>query len=84
MGGFETRSPSSYGGQPEMALPEPVARVSSGNGEYCVGTKVLHPKFGSGVVVNREGNEGDWKVVVFFKKAGKKKLAVNHANLIVV
>jgi hypothetical protein len=36
------------------------------------------------VVVNREGNEGDWKVVVFFKKAGKKKLAVNHANLIVV
>jgi DNA helicase-2/ATP-dependent DNA helicase PcrA len=84
VGGFEARSPSSYDRQPEMSLPEPVARGSSGNGEYCVGTKVLHPKFGSGVVVNREGNEGDWKVVVFFKKAGKKKLAVNHANLIVV
>jgi len=84
VGGFEARSPSSHDRQPEMSLPEPMARVSSGNGEYCVGTKVLHPKFGSGVVVNREGNEGDWKVVVFFKTAGKKKLAVNHANLIVV
>ncbi len=84
VGGFETRSPSSYKRQPEMSRLEPVSRVTSGNGEYCVGTKVLHPKFGSGVVVNREGSEGDWKVVVFFKKAGKKKLAVNHANLIVV
>ena len=84
VGGFEARSPYSYGRQAEVSLPEPVRRVSSGNGEYCVGTKVLHPKFGSGVVVNREGNEDDLKVVVFFKKAGKKKLAVNHANLIVV
>jgi len=64
VGGFETRSPSSYKRQPEMSLLEPVSRVTSGNGEYCVGTKVLHPKFGSGVVVNREGSEGDWKVVV--------------------
>jgi ATP-dependent DNA helicase UvrD/PcrA len=84
MGGFETQSPSSYDRRPEMSLPEPTPRTSFKDGEYCVGTKVLHPKFGSGVVVNREGNEGDWKVVVFFKKAGKKKLAVNHANLIVV
>jgi DNA helicase-2/ATP-dependent DNA helicase PcrA len=84
VGGFETRSPSSYERQAEMSLPEPTPRTSFKDGEYCVGTKVLHPKFGSGVVVNREGNEGDWKVVVFFKKAGKKKLVVNHANLIVV
>jgi DNA helicase-2/ATP-dependent DNA helicase PcrA len=82
LGGYETPSTASYGRQPELSLPTP--RTSFKDGEYCVGTKVLHPKFGSGVVVNREGNEGDWKVVVFFKKAGKKKLAVNHANLIVV
>lgn len=84
MGGFETRSPSSYDRRSEMSVPEPTPRTSFKDGEYCVGTKVLHPKFGSGVVVNREGSEGDWKVVIFFKKAGKKKLAVNHANLIVV
>lgn len=87
MGGYDTRPSSSYGGQdrqPELALPTAAPRSSFAAGEYCVGTKVVHPKFGSGVVVNREGNEGNWKVEVFFKKAGKKKLAVNHANLIVV
>jgi DNA helicase-2/ATP-dependent DNA helicase PcrA len=84
LGGYETQSPSSYDRRPDMSLPEPTPRTSFKDGEYCVGTKVLHPKFGPGVVVNREGTEGDWKVVVFFKKAGKKKLAVNHANLIVV
>ncbi len=83
-GRYEARPSYAYGRRSAVALPEAVARVSSENGEYCVGTKVLHPKFGSGVVVNREGNADDLKVVVFFKKAGKKKLAVNHANLIVV
>jgi len=85
LGGYDTQSPSSsYDKRPEMSLPEPTPRTSFKDGDYCVGTKVLHSKFGPGVVVNREGSEGDWKVVVFFKKAGKKKLAVNHANLIVV
>lgn len=84
LGGYDSPPPSSYRQQPEISLPESTSRTSFKDGDYCVGTKVLHPKFGSGVVVNREGNEGDWKVVVFFKKAGKKKLAVNHANLIVV
>ncbi len=84
VGGYEARSPYDYGSRPEVSLPEPVRRTSYADGEYCVGTKVLHPKFGSGVVINREGNADDLKVVVFFKKAGKKKLAVNHANLIVV
>ena len=84
MGGFDSPVDSPYERRPELSLPEPAPRTSYKDGEYCIGTKVLHPKFGSGVVVNREGSEGDWKVVVFFKKAGKKKLAVNHANLIVV
>ncbi|MDH5762668.1 MAG: UvrD-helicase domain-containing protein [Nitrospinota bacterium] len=84
MGGYEARPSYDHRSQPEVSLPEATPRTSYKDGDYCIGTKVLHPKFGSGVVVNREGNEGDWKVVVFFKKAGKKKLAVNHANLIVV
>jgi DNA helicase-2/ATP-dependent DNA helicase PcrA len=84
MGGYEARPAYDHRSQPEMSLPEATPRTSYKDGDYCIGTKVLHPKFGSGVVVNREGNEGDWKVVVFFKKVGKKKLAVNHANLIVV
>ena len=52
---------------------------------YPIGTKVLHPKFGSGIVINRSGEEEDLKLEVFFKSPyGKKKLAANLANLIIL
>ncbi len=52
---------------------------------YPVGTKVLHPKFGSGIVINRSGEEEDLKLEVFFKDGhGKKKLAAKLANLIIL
>ena len=52
---------------------------------YPIGTKVLHPKFGSGIVINRSGEEEDLKLEVFFKGPhGKKKLAANLANLIIL
>ncbi len=64
------------------SAPSEVQVESSGD-EYAVGKKVLHPKFGAGVIINRAGNDEDLKVEIFFKKPyGKKKLAVNHANLI--
>jgi len=62
----------------------PQLRAAPAEGDYVVGTKVLHPKFGSGVVLNKEGKEEDLKLEVYFKKVGKKKLSVNHAKLIVV
>ena len=53
--------------------------------EYSIGTKVLHPKFGSGIVINRSGEEENLKLEVFFKDGhGKKKLAANLANLIIL
>jgi len=52
---------------------------------FSIGTKVLHPKFGPGIVINRSGEEEDLKLEVFFKGShGKKKLAANHANLIIL
>ena len=52
---------------------------------YPIGTKVLHPKFGSGIVINRSGEEEDLILEVFFKGPhGKKKLAANLANLIIL
>jgi DNA helicase-2/ATP-dependent DNA helicase PcrA len=58
---------------------------SGQRGKYVVGTKVLHPKFGAGVVIKREGGEDDLKVDIFFKQPhGKKRIAVNHAKLIVI
>ena len=45
---------------------------------YAVGTKVLHPKFGAGIIIKRDGSEDDLKVDVFFKKTyGKKRIAIN-------
>ena len=52
---------------------------------FSIGTKVLHPKFGPGIVINRTGEEEDLKLEVFFKGPhGKKKLAANLANLIIL
>ena len=51
--------------------------------EFAIGTKVLHPKFGSGIVINRAGEEEDLKLEIFFKGPhGKKKLVAKLANLI--
>jgi len=52
---------------------------------YAIGTKVLHPKFGAGIIIKRDGSEDDLKVDIFFKKTyGKKRIAINHANLIII
>ena len=52
---------------------------------YAIGTKVLHPKFGAGIIIKRDGSEDDLKVDIFFKKAyGKKRIAINHAKLIII
>lgn len=62
----------------------PISSAST-RGRYSIGTKVLHPTFGPGIIVNKEGGDDDLKVDIFFNKsAGKKKLSVNHANLIVL
>ena len=51
--------------------------------EFSIGTKVLHPKFGTGIVINRSGEEEELKLEIFFKGPhGKKKLVAKLANLI--
>ncbi len=74
---FESRRPA-------YAVSEPVPSASAAAPkEYSIGSKVLHPTFGKGVVINRMGNEADLKVEIFFKPPhGKKKLAVKLAKLI--
>ncbi len=69
---------------PSYAVSEPAGYAAASTPkEYSIGSKVLHPTFGKGVVINRMGNEKDLKVEIFFKPPhGKKKLAVNHAKLI--
>ena len=70
-----------YNQNPEQDIPF----QEEGESLYSIGTKVLHAKFGSGIVLNLSGSEEDLKLEVFFKAPhGKKKLLASHAKLIIL
>ena len=48
---------------------------------WRVGQNVVHPSFGSGVIVNAEGHGADARVQVNFKKNGLKWLMLEYAKL---
>jgi DNA helicase-2/ATP-dependent DNA helicase PcrA len=48
------------------------------------GTKVLHDKFGQGIVVSREGGGEDLMITVRFERYGNKKLMARYANLEII
>ncbi len=60
-----------------MAFKKP---RDTGSG-FRIGQNVVHPKFGSGVIVDAEGQGGDARVQVNFGKQGVKWLAVAVAKL---
>lgn len=78
------------GGSRDVASSYPEQRdsacsIGTKDGTYSIGTKVLHAKFGSGIVLNLSGNEENLNLEVFFKGPhGKKKLSASHAKLIVL
>ncbi|MCW8907749.1 MAG: UvrD-helicase domain-containing protein, partial [Sedimenticola sp.] len=48
---------------------------------YRLGQRVLHPKFGEGVVLNAEGQGGSARIHVNFEQVGAKWLVAAYANL---
>jgi DNA helicase II / ATP-dependent DNA helicase PcrA len=56
----------------------------SGEDPFHTGTKVLHPKFGQGKIISRNGSGSDSRVVVFFKGRGQKTLMLRAAKLKVI
>ncbi len=48
---------------------------------FRLGQRVVHPKFGEGVVLNAEGQGGSARVQVNFEAVGSKWLVVAYANL---
>ena len=52
----------------------------SGTG-WRTGARVMHQKFGEGVVTGVEGGGSDGRVQVNFKHAGSKWLALEYAKL---
>jgi DNA helicase-2/ATP-dependent DNA helicase PcrA len=66
-------------------VPAPSFSSETTDTPYAIGAKVLHPKFGTGIIIKRDGSEDDIKVDIFFKKPhGKKRIAVKHVKLIVL
>ena len=59
-------------------LKKPQAREVGG---FRIGQNVIHPKFGSGVIVDIEGQGGDVRVQVNFRDHGLKLLALAMAKL---
>jgi DNA helicase-2/ATP-dependent DNA helicase PcrA len=50
-------------------------------GGFRIGQSVIHPRFGSGVIVKAEGRGADARVQVNFRDAGLKWLALEYAKL---
>ncbi len=84
--------PSSGSGDTEIEYdwkqPVQTKKPSSTSFEYeydddpfTVGTTVMHPVFGPGKILQRNGSGKDTKVVVFFKNRGQKTLMLRAAKL---
>jgi DNA helicase-2/ATP-dependent DNA helicase PcrA len=73
---------------PKPAIPSPQARKPLPAGppaapkKMRAGQTVKHPKYGTGVIVRREGEGEDAKITVSFPGYGLKKLIEKYAGLI--
>ena len=63
-------------GRPKLDVPTPTGRTGLGKG-----TRVRHPKYGEGSIVQREGDGEDAKITVQFHLHGVKKLVEKFAQL---
>ncbi len=65
----------------EAAAPAPVAARPARRKGYGLGSIVVHPRFGRGTVVRREGDGDDAKLTVSFPGYGLKKILQKFAEL---
>ena len=49
--------------------------------DFQVGVKVVHPNFGQGKILHKEGSGENTKITVFFSTAGQKKLLLKFSKL---
>ena len=62
--------------RPKLDIPAPTGKTGLGKG-----SRVRHPKYGEGVVFQREGDGDDAKITVQFQQHGVKKLVEKFAQL---
>ena len=68
-------APNKYA-RPKLDIPTPTGKTGLGKG-----ARVRHPKYGEGVVFQREGDGEDAKITVQFQQHGVKKLVEKFAQL---
>ncbi len=68
-------APSKYA-RPKLDIPAPTGKTG-----LSKGARVRHPKYGEGVVFQREGDGEDAKITVQFQQHGVKKLVEKFAQL---
>ena len=69
-------APVSRFARPKLEIPTPTGKTGLGKG-----SRVRHPKYGEGVVFQREGDGDDAKITVQFQQHGVKKLVEKFAQL---
>ena len=77
--------------RPRASVSVPYKRTSQSSPKdfkeedgIALGQKVLHPKFGQGIVLNYEGSGESARVQINFESAGTKWLVLSFANLEVI
>ena len=73
---FATRGGGQKFSRPKLDIPAPTGKTGLGKG-----SRVRHPKYGEGVVFQREGDGDDAKITVQFQQHGVKKLVEKFAQL---
>jgi DNA helicase-2/ATP-dependent DNA helicase PcrA len=66
--------------------PDPGSTIATtgsgaGTGGYRKGSRVRHPRYGTGTVIGLEGTGDDLKLTVYFERHGRKKLVARYAGL---
>ena len=59
----------------------PAMRSQGATGGFRIGQQVRHAKFGTGIIVQAEGQGGDARLQVNFRQSGLKWLALEYAKL---
>ena len=65
------------------AAPKPAPGRKSA-GKWAMGTRIRHPKYGTGTILRTEGDGDDMKLTISFMSHGLKKMIAKYAELEVV
>lgn len=68
----------------QKAEPKPVQQPVVQSGELRIGAKIVHERFGSGVVTAIDGKGADCKISVDFEYVGRKVLLLKYAKITII